>query len=504
MTEVLTVDPRTGERASTSIEETTPDELAAVGERAARAGRALGATDRAQRATLLREIAAGIRRRGSELIALAESETGLAVPRLTGEVERAAGQFELFAAVVEDGAYLEVMVDEAAGDAPEIRRLLVPVGPVAVFGASNFPFAFSVLGGDTASALAAGCAVVVKAHPSHPLTSQLSGEVLRDAGAAVLGGPDVVQLVHGFDAGVALVQHPSIRAATLTGSIHAARALQKAIDERPDPIPFFAELGSVNPLVVLPDAARTRSGEIAAGLVSSFTGSGGQLCTKPGFAFIPAGPEGDAIVETMRAQVTAAEPAVLLSENIQRGFERGAEAFGRNAEVLAVGGADAAVQGFRVRPTLIGIDAADVTGDVVEECFGPLLVLVRYGSPDDLLRALARFPASLTLTLHATDADRAAAEAVLDAMTSQSGRIIFNGFPTGVRVGWAQHHGGPWPSTNSQHTSVGATAIRRFLRPIAYQNAPEWALPAELRPQAAVVRRRNGVLEVPGDAADDG
>lgn len=499
MTDVMTTDPRTGLQAPTSIDETTPSALAEIGDSAAVAGKGFAATTAEQRVALLSQIADRIRRDSPQLVAAAESETGLASGRLASEVERAAGQFLLFADVVRDGAYLEAMIDEAAGEAlPDVRRLLVPVGPVAVFGASNFPFAFSVLGGDTASALAAGCPVIVKAHPAHPLTSRLSGELLRDACHEVLGARDIVQLVYGFDAGLGLVKHPAVRAATLTGSLRAAAGIQHAIDERDAPIPFFAELGSVNPLIVFAGAAATRGAEIASGLARSFTGSGGQLCTKPGYAFIPEGGDGDDLVAALVDEVSSAGSSVLLSETIRDGFTAGVEALSRSAEILAVAGDrdKGAVDGFRVNPTLLQIRALDVDSAGVDECFGPLLVVVRYAAAADLEQALARFPGSLTLTLHVGEGDRQHAEAVLDAMTDRTGRVIFNGFPTGVRVGWAQHHGGPWPATNSQHTSVGVTAIRRFLRPIAYQNAPEWALPPELRDDAVGVwRRRNGVLE---------
>ena len=418
-----------------------------------------------------------------ELCRTASMETALPAARLRAEATRASVQFRMFADVIRDGAYLEAMIDHAAGpDSPDIRRMLLPVGPVAVFGASNFPFAFSVLGGDTASALAAGCAVIVKAHPAHPLTSALSSRVLEVASAAVIGEPDLVQLVFGFDAGISLVKAEGVRAVSLTGSITAARALQRAIDARPDPIPFFAELGSVNPLVVLHGAVRARAAEIALGLVGSFTGSGGQLCTKPGYAFIPAGTEGDLLVEAIQAEVESAAPATLLAENIRDAFVRGIERLQQQgARIAARGEGGQDDQGFVESATLLEVDAAHVSSYGADECFGPALVIIRYRDERDLQDALDAFPASLTLTIHAEPEDRPLAERIMARMIDRTGRVIFNGFPTGVRVSWAQHHGGPWPSTNSQHTSVGATAVRRFLRPIAFQNAPTWALPTELQ-----------------------
>jgi NADP-dependent aldehyde dehydrogenase len=499
MTAVFSTDPRTGAHRSTTLSETTPEAVAEIAQRAGDAAGALSLADREARARLLAQVADRVDGASESLCRLASSETGLELARLESEAARAADQFRLFADVVREGSYLEAAIDHAVGSRPDVRRILVPVGPVAVFGASNFPFAFSVLGGDTASALAAGCPVIAKAHPAHPLTSQLSGLLLIEAAAEALGEPDAVQVVYGFEAGRFLVKEPAIRAATLTGSLPAARALQKVINEREQPIPFFAELGSVNPLVVLEGAARARNGAIAAGLVASFTGSGGQLCTKPGFAFVPDGPEGDALVDLMRNEIAAAPLTVMLSENIRDGFTRGVERFLRNGAVITAAGHDTpSDEGFVAAPTLLELRAEDLSAPVVEECFGPALAITRYASLKDLSAALEAFPASLTVSIHAEDDDRVAAERLLDILADRAGRVIFNGFPTGVRVSWAQHHGGPWPSTNSQHTSVGATAIRRFLRPIAYQDAPEWALPPELRDEVATIPRRvDGRLILP-------
>lgn len=499
MTTVFSIDPRTGASRPTALLETTPAEVSEIAGRATEAAAALMRAEREGRARLLLEVADRIDHSADELCRSAAAETGFGMSRLEGEAVRAAGQFRLFAEVIREGSYLEAAIDHATPDSPDVRRILVPVGPVAVFGASNFPFAFSVLGGDTASALAAGCPVVAKAHPAHPLTSELSARLLREAAADVVAEPDAVQVVYGFEAGRSLVAEPAIRVVTLTGSLRAAEALQKVIDGREQPIPFFAELGSVNPLVVLEGAARARTDDIASGLVASFTGSGGQLCTKPGFAFVPDGREGDALVDRMRDEIAVAPPTVMLSETIRDGFAQGVERFLRNgALVVARGHEFPTREGFLERPALLQVRAEDVASLGVEECFGPALVIVRYSSEEDLRGALATFPASLTLSIHAEADDRERAERLIAFLTERAGRIIFNGFPTGVRVSWAQHHGGPWPSTNSQHTSVGATAIRRFLRPTAFQNAPQWALPLELRDDAPRIPRRvDGRLILP-------
>ena len=378
----------------------------------------------------------------------------------------------MFGEVLRDGAYVEAAIDHAAdtplGPGPDLRRMLVPLGPVAVFGASNFPFAFSVAGGDTAAALAAGCPTILKAHPSHPLTSHASAAAIESA-VRDLGGPEgVVATVYGEQAGRALVRHPAIRAAALTGSVNAARAIQAAIDERPDPIPLYAELSSVNPIVVLPDAAATRADQIAEGLFGSFTNSGGQLCTKPGLAFVPSDPGGDGLVEALRARVDASGGTVLLNERIRDAYENRSTEFERAGARVSARPTVEPGAGFTVAPTLLEVGLAGLTAEIADECFGPLLIVVRYDDAADLDAALATVPPSLTGSLHrGQDDDVDVVRRLVDVLAARAGRIVFDGYPTGVRVSWAQHHGGPWPSTNAVHTSVGATSIRRFLRPLA-------------------------------------
>ncbi|MEO3926855.1 aldehyde dehydrogenase family protein [Micromonosporaceae bacterium B7E4] len=501
MNVVVTVDPRDGRRRETGLSETSGPELESAVAHASGATEWLCGLGRLGRAGMLDEIAASLESHRADLVATAEAETGLGHARLDFELTRAIIQFRMFGDVLRDGGYVEAAIDHAAetplGPAPDVRRMLVPLGPVAVFGASNFPFAFSVAGGDTASALAAGCPVIVKAHPSHPLTSQTS----RDAIAAAvrrLGGPDgVVAIVHGQDAGLALVRHPAVRAAALTGSIGAARAIQAAIDERPYPIPFYGELSSVNPIVVLPAAAAERARQIAEGLFASFTGSAGQLCTKPGLAFIPSDQAGDDLVEALRDRVATAGGTVLLNERIRDAFLE-AEAKLERAGVRVSARPDvASAAGFTVAPALLEIDISRLSAEIADECFGPLMVVVRYGEVAALDGALAAVPPSLTGSIHSgTHDDRAAVRRLADQFAARAGRIVFDGYPTGVRVSWAQHHGGPWPSTNSLHTSVGATSTRRFLRPLAWQDAPDWILPEELRDGFREIPRRvDGRLE---------
>jgi NADP-dependent aldehyde dehydrogenase len=368
---------------------------------------------------------------------------------------------------------------------------------VAVFGASNFPFAFSVAGGDTASALAAGCPVVVKAHDSHPLTSLRSFEAMQAALAAA-GAPDgVMALVFGQAAAGQLIGHPAVKAVSFTGSLSTGRALLDIVGQRPDPIPFYGELSSLNPLVVTPKAARARAAEIASGLFASFTGSGGQLCTKPGLAFVPGGADGDLLVSALRELTSEARGHVLLNRRIRDSFEAvSGRLVASGAVVGSRGRSDG--EGFVAAPTLLLTTAADLSEDLTQECFGPLLVVARYDTAAQVEAAFTRMPSSLTATIHAEPDEAAALDELTRGLRPGVGRIVYNGYPTGVRVTWAQHHGGPWPSTNSLHTSVGVTALRRFLRPFAWQNAPGEVLPAELRDECpGIPRRVDGRIVLP-------
>lgn len=496
---VTTTDPRTGVTTPTEIAETSSAHVAELAGRASQAARALAAGGRELAANLLEQIAAAVEEARQELVDTAIAETGLSNARLNGELTRSIFQFQMFAEAVREGSYLEAAIDHAAetvlGPQPDVRRMLVPVGPVAVFGASNFPFAFSVLGGDVASALAAGCPVIVKAHPSHPLTSEHSFKALV-AGAARAGAPDgALAIVYGQEAGVALVTDPTIQAVGFTGSLGAAQALRTAIESRPQPIPFYGELSSLNPLVVTEAAAAARTQEIADGLFTSYTGSAGQLCTKPGIAFVPATPAGDALTAALVERTQAAGAEVVLNSRIKEAYER----IGQN--LLAAGGrplaqgADQDGDGFTVAPTILQTTAADISPALAEECFGPMLVIVRYGAIDEVTTALERIPGSLSTSVHAEPSDAETVRTLFAAAEPYAGRLVYNGYPTGVRVSWAQNHGGPWPATNTLHTSVGTTAVRRWLRPVAWQNTPQELLPAELRDgYGAIPRRIDGVL----------
>lgn len=499
---VTGTDPRTGLDLPPEVVESSDDHVRDVVGAAADAAAALGALDRAARARLLVALADALEAERARIVEIADAETALGAARLNGELTRTAFQLRFFADVVTDGGYLEATIDHAGstpmGPRPDLRRMLLPIGPVAVFGASNFPLAFSVPGGDTASALAAGCPVVVKGHGSHPGTSRLVHEVLTDALAAAGLPRGTLGLVFGRRAGQELVAHPAIRAVGFTGSLSGGRALLDIIDARPEPVPFYGELSSLNALVVTEAAARERPRETGAGLVASVTGSAGQLCTKPGLVLVPEGPDGDALVDAADAVLGGAQVVPLLNDRIHRSYLTDTARLIQAPGITGLTAGSAAGEGFSVAPLLVTARAADVPDEAFAEYFGPAAVIVRYAGAAELASVLRRLPASLTATVHAGAGEPVAELAAVLAGTA--GRIVFNGYPTGVAVSWAQHHGGPWPATNSLHTSVGATAIRRFLRPLTWQDAPEDVLPAELReaPVPAIPRRVDGRLVLPG------
>jgi NADP-dependent aldehyde dehydrogenase len=500
---VVSTDPRTGEAVEVVAQETTTEEVDRLCAAALAAAPALDALGRAGRAALLRALADGLEARRDDVVAVADRETALGPTRLNGELTRTCYQLRLFAEVLDEGSYLEAAIDSPGqtpmGPRPDLRRMLVPIGPVAVFGASNFPLAFSVPGGDTASALAAGCPVVVKAHGSHPATSQLVFDVL-DAAARKAGAPDgTLGIVHGLQAGADLVAHPAIRAVGFTGSVNGGRALLEIIERRPDPVPFFGELSSLNPVVVTPSASAERGTTIGTELVGSFTLGGGQFCTKPGLAFVPAGPEGDAVVDAMAEAVRGTAAPVLLNEGIAASYGRISDglAGAPGVEEIARGG-EPSGRGFEAVPRLLQTTAAALPEQVTEECFGPVSVVARYDGEAELFGALEQMPSSLTATVLRGAGETELPLAVSQELRTRAGRLVYDAYPTGVAVSWAQHHGGPWPSTNSQHTSVGTTAIRRFLRPVTWQGAPQEVLPAELTDDyRGIPRRVDGVLQLP-------
>jgi NADP-dependent aldehyde dehydrogenase len=474
-------DPRTGKPAGDPVAETTDSAVDAIADQAATALEPWAGAGPARRAAALAAVADALDTRADELAALADTETALGTARLTGEVARTTGQLRMFRDVLADGGYLDAIASPPAEGVPGLHRITQPIGPVAVFAASNFPFAFSVAGGDTASALAAGCPVVVKAHEGHPQTSVLTGQIVAGALAAA-GAPDgTFAVVHGVPAGIRLLRHPAVSAAGFTGSARGGMALREICATRPVPIPFYGELGSVNPVVILPGAATARPGEIAAGYAASVTLGTGQFCTNPGLLFVP---DDAGLRRAISGAVQETSGGPMLSERIHDSFEAATAGLAAHPMVspLAVGqpGAGPWAATPQVFQTTLAKFAAALP-DLAEERFGPAGLVITYPSVAELLPVLARLGGNLAGVVHADPgaaADLTAARQVTGVFTRTVGRVIWNGWPTGVAVTWAQHHGGPWPATTDAHyTSVGATALRRWLVPVTYQDFPAELLP---------------------------
>lgn len=479
--DVQAYDPRTGTPVGATVPANSADDVDRVARAAAGAFPTWSSLSASRRAEVLVAVAGSLDAVVDDLVAVADAETALGDTRLRGEVGRTTGQLRMFADLLRRGFHADAVISPADGVRPDVRRMLHPIGPVAVFSASNFPLAFSVAGGDTASALAAGCTVVVKAHEAHPHTSILVANTIR-ATLRENGLPeDILGLVHGFEAGGALVRHPEIRAAGFTGSTRGGRALFDLASSRPDPIPFYGELGSINPVVVLPDAARTRGAAIASEYAGSLTLGAGQFCTNPGLLFIP---DDSALLAELAAAIRAATAGPLLSDRIRQSYvDTTAKLADGTLRPLAEGTpADGA---WSVSPQAWRIDLeffAVQTPRLTEEIFGPAGLVITYSTVDALCTVLSQLEGSLTGSVHATDAESVAASAVAAALRPLVGRLIYNGWPTGVAVCWAMHHGGPWPATTAPlHTSVGGTALRRWQVPTSYQNWPQPLLPPELR-----------------------
>jgi 2,5-dioxopentanoate dehydrogenase len=485
--------PATGKTLATAFAEATADEVDAVARAAESAFEPYAGLPYARRAAFLRAVAERLVALGDALLERAQAETALPRPRLEGERARTANQARLFADLVDEGSWVDARIDRAQPDRapapkPGLRRMLVPLGPVAVFGASNFPLAFSVAGGDTVSALAAGNPVVVKAHPAHPGTSELAGRAILEA-AAETGMPDgIFSMVHGrkTEVGRALVTHPAIQAVGFTGSFAGGKALFDAAARRPHPIPVFAEMGSANPVFVLPDALATRGEEIAKALAASVTLGCGQYCTNPGLTFVASDDASQAFVSRLGVLLADAPAGTMVHAGIKEAYDV------ELAAVTALPGVSTAARSAargpnaatEAQPALLLAEAAAFAAQdrLGREIYGPVTVAVRCGSKDELLASARRLAGHLTATVHATERDLAACPELLPILVRKAGRVVLNGVPTGVEVSPAMHHGGPWPATTDPRaTSVGSAATLRFARPVCFQDVPDAALPEELR-----------------------
>ncbi|MPZ16623.1 MAG: aldehyde dehydrogenase family protein [Luteitalea sp.] len=486
------INPQRATSLEPAFHEASLDDVNGALEGAASAFAVYRATTPDTRARFLDAIAEEIISLGDALIERAHSETALSQDRLIGERARTCSQLQLFAAVVRDGSWVDARIDNGNPDRqplpkPDIRRLLVPIGPVVVFGASNFPLAFSVAGGDTASALAAGNPVVVKAHEAHPGTSELVASAVAQAAERCGLPAGVFSLLHGRGPviGGPLVQHPRTCAVGFTGSLGAGRALAQAAAARPDPIPVFAEMGSLNPIFVLPEALETRGAAIAEGFVRSMTLGVGQFCTKPGLLFTSGSTDDDPFFEAVAGHVQAVQPGSLLYAGICERFESGLSAVAATPGVSKLAAAGAPADRSRTEATanvfMTSAETVLAQDSLTHELFGPFALIVRATSLTQMEQVARALEGQLTATVHGTDADLAAAGRLIEILTDKAGRVVFNGYPTGVEVCHAMHHGGPWPATtDARFTSVGTAAILRFARPVCYQNAPQGLLPPEL------------------------
>jgi 2,5-dioxopentanoate dehydrogenase len=458
-----------------------------------------------QRAAFLERIGAEIQRIGDDLLAAANIETALPLERLAGERARTIGQIRMFAALIREGSWVDARIDQAIPDRkplpkPDIRRMLIPIGPVVVFGASNFPLAFSVAGGDTASALAAGCPVVVKAHPAHPATSELAARAIMEAAKATGMPAGVFSLIHSTrnEIAVALVQHPLTKAVGFTGSLRAGRALFNAAAQRPDPIPVYAEMGSINPVFVLPGALSERCDAIAEGLKNSMTLGVGQFCTCPGVSVGISNDGLDRFVQRMEELVRNAQPGRMLYPEILHSYELGVRRLSAMEGVRTIQ-SPAAAKESEALPSMFETGAQTFMRDreLREELFGPSTIVVRCGSREEMESVARNLEGQLTATIHGTAADLSEFASLVSILENKAGRLLFNGFPTGVEVCASMQHGGPYPATtDSRTTSVGTAAILRFARPVAYQNFPQSALPVELQDQnpRAILRLVDGEI----------
>ncbi len=482
--------PVNGEILKPDFVEATQDEINKAFEKADEAFETFQDVARNRRSEFLVKIAEEIMSLGDELVQRAMAETGLPEARIVGERGRTVNQLKLFATVVQDGSFLEVSIDAAQPDRtpipkPDIRMMNIPIGPVAVFGASNFPLAFSVAGGDTASALAAGCPVVVKAHPAHPGTSELVGMAIKKA-ANETGMPEgVFSLLqgNGYAVGEAMVQHPLTKAVAFTGSFTGGMALYKLATSREEPIPCFAEMGSINPVFLLPNRLREQPGNIAQQYVDSVNLGVGQFCTNPGIVIGIKGSDLNKFVDEASKKISGSSGGTMLHAGIKSNYEKSIKETSseKNVESVAKGIGDGETTGVS---NLLKTDGSTFIRNpkLHTEIFGPASMIIECEDEDEMMLVARSLKGNLTATLQATEEDLNNMSSLVRILERKVGRILVNGFPTGVEVCHSMVHGGPHPATtDSRFTSVGTSAIKRFLRPICYQNFPEESLKNELR-----------------------
>jgi NADP-dependent aldehyde dehydrogenase len=488
---IQALNPATGELLGPVYYSASRTEVDQAAQLAAQAFPIYAATSGKAKGTFLRRIAEGLDAVQQQLAERAHLETALPMPRLLGEVSRTTGQLRLFASVVEEGSWVEARIDTAVPDRkplprPGLRSMLRPLGPVVVFGPSNFPLAFSVAGADTASALAGGCPVIVKAHSAHPGTSELVADVIQRAAAAAGLPEGIFSLLFdaGIEVGAALVQHPLVQAVAFTGSLRAGRILMDIAAARPRPIPCFTEMASCNPVFILPGALRGGADALAQSLFNSFTLGAGQMCTKPGIVLLPERPETAGFLAKLTELVAQAAPFTLLTAGIARDYARAsshrAAQATLEAQALSADGAPACPANAQLFST--NLEDFLREPDLSEEIFGPDTLLVHCESPAEYLHAAQALDGHLTATVLGSEEDLAAHRELIAILEQKAGRLVFNGFPTGVEVAHAMVHGGPYPATSdSRFTSVGSKSICRFVRPVCFQNFPDALVPEEVQ-----------------------
>jgi acyl-CoA reductase-like NAD-dependent aldehyde dehydrogenase len=483
------VDPRSGEDGGTGFAEATPSEVGDAARAAEAAFQEYATWSSADRAHLLRAIARELESAGTQIVSAAQAETGLSSGRLSQELTRTTAQLELFAEVLDEGSYAEAVIDTTDGSiepqTPDLRRMLIPVGPVAVFGASNFPLAFGVVGTDTASALATGCPVIAKGHPAHPATSEICSRALLAAADRASAPNGIYSMVQGAgpEVGRAMILAPQIRAVGFTGSQQVGRLLSELAATRAEPIPVYAEMGSLNPIFVTTGALQERSEELAVGLAASVTLGNGQFCTSPNLIFV-AETRSDEFISALAAHLRRQGQESLLTEGIALRLGEQLHRMEHAADVRTVVSAKPTVDcGFYSAPALMVTDLETLrrSPELLEEFFGPAATVVV--CPEGAFReGVGLLPGSLSATIHAEPHEVAGLTGLFQDLVRLAGRVIWNGYPTGVAVCRAMHHGGPFPAaSHSSHTSVGAFAVRRWLRGVAYQDLPQELLPEELK-----------------------
>ena len=483
------LNPATGETLSPGYHFAGASEVDQAAQLADKAFASYSQTSGAERAKFLRQIAANIEALGDTLISRATQETGLPEGRIRSETGRTCNQLRMFADLVEEGSWVDARIDHGDPNRtpipkPDVRSMLRPLGPVVVFGASNFPLAFSVAGGDTASAFAAGNPVIVKAHHAHPGTSELVGLAVSDAVRACELHEGVFSLIYGSgsEVGTALVKHPMIKAGGFTGSRSGGRALFDAASSRPEPIPFYAEMSSVNPVIIFPEALKTRTEQIATGLHGSVTLGAGQFCTNPGLIFVQTN-AANGLLAKLSELMAGTSDQTMLTPGIRSSYQNGVSARGAQTGVATVTKKSAAAD-CAAGAALFTIDAVAYLANpsLSEEIFGPTTLIVTYSDEGQLLALVRSLEGQLTATIHGTDDELSSNSDLVEVLQTKAGRLLFNGFPTGVEVCHAMVHGGPYPATSDgRSTSVGTRAIFRFTRQVCFQSFPDAALPDELK-----------------------